>query len=136
MPCFLPVPVDGCEAKGHGETARRYQVPIDSREVSCHYEIVSVKSKKQGTKASADSANDAVPVDETVRVPQDLINVTEIKGIDVGKDYKSVLALARHLIKPSELGVRSNFSESGMKTVIGYLPHRFYPILLIILLPQ
>jgi hypothetical protein len=51
-------------------------------------------SKKQGTSASADSANDAVPVDETVRVPQDLINGTEIKGIDVGVDYKSVLALA------------------------------------------
>jgi hypothetical protein len=31
-------------------------------------------SKKQGTSASADSANDAVPGDETVRVPQNLIN--------------------------------------------------------------
>jgi hypothetical protein len=39
-------------------------------------------SKKQGASASADSANDAVPVDETVRVPQDLINGTEFKGID------------------------------------------------------
>jgi hypothetical protein len=28
-------------------------------------------SKKQGTSASADSANDAVQVDETVREPQD-----------------------------------------------------------------
>ena len=54
-------------------------------------------SKKQGTSASADSANDAVPVDETVLVPQDFINVTEIKGIDVGVDYKSVLALAKAL---------------------------------------
>jgi hypothetical protein len=52
-------------------------------------------SKKQGTSASADSANDAVPVDETVRVPQDFINGTEIKGIDVGVDYKFVLALAK-----------------------------------------
>jgi hypothetical protein len=34
------------------------------------------------------------PVDETVRVPQDFINGTEIKGMDVGNDYKSVLALA------------------------------------------
>jgi len=52
-------------------------------------------SKKQGTSASADSANDAVPGDETVRVPQDLINGTELNGIDVGIDYKSVLALAK-----------------------------------------
>jgi hypothetical protein len=52
-------------------------------------------SKKQGTSASADSANDAVPVDETVRMLQDFINGTEFKGIDVGNGYKSVLALAK-----------------------------------------
>jgi hypothetical protein len=61
-------------------------------------------SKKQGTSALADSANDAVPVDETVRVPQNYINGTEIKSIDVGVDYRSVLAGGRHLIKLSELG--------------------------------
>ena len=76
MHCFLPVPVDGSEAR-------------------CHDEIVSVKSKKQGTSASADSANDAVPGDKTVRLPQDLIKGTEFKCIDVGNDYKSVLALAK-----------------------------------------
>jgi hypothetical protein len=54
-----------------------------------------VKSKKQGTGASADSANDAVQRDETVRVQQDFINDTEIKGIDVRIDYKSVLALEK-----------------------------------------
>jgi hypothetical protein len=54
-----------------------------------------VKSKKQGTSASADSANDAVQVDETVWVPQDLINGKEFKGIELGIDYKSVLALAK-----------------------------------------
>jgi hypothetical protein len=43
-------------------------------------------SKKHGTSGSADSAKDTVPVDETVRVPQDLINGTEFKGIDVGID--------------------------------------------------
>jgi hypothetical protein len=52
-------------------------------------------SKKQGTSASADSANDAVQVDETVRVVQDFINGIEFKVIDVGIDYKSVLALAK-----------------------------------------
>ena len=52
-------------------------------------------SKKQGTSASAGSANDAVPVDETVQLPQDLINGTEFKGIELGIDYKSVLALAK-----------------------------------------
>jgi hypothetical protein len=54
-----------------------------------------VKSKKQGTSASAGSANDAVQDDETVRVPQNFINRTEFKGRDVGVDYKSVLALAK-----------------------------------------
>jgi hypothetical protein len=54
-------------------------------------------SKKQGTSTSAGSANDAVPVDETVRVPQNLINGTELKDIDIGVDYKSVLALAKAL---------------------------------------
>jgi hypothetical protein len=56
-----------------------------------------VTSKKQGTRASADSANNAVPVDETVRVPKDFINGTEFKSIDAGVDYKFVLALAKAL---------------------------------------
>jgi hypothetical protein len=56
-----------------------------------------VACKKQGTRASADSANDVVPVDETVRMPQDLINGKEFKGIELGIDYKSVLALAQAL---------------------------------------
>ena len=68
MTCFLPVPVDGSEVSGHGETAKWYQVQIDGSEVSCHDEIVSVTSKKQGTSASADSPIDFVPGDETVRV--------------------------------------------------------------------
>ncbi len=97
MTCFLPVLVSGREAKGHSETAKRYQVQIDGSEVSCHDEIVSVTSKKQGASASADSANDAVQGDETVRVPQHFINGTEFKGIDVGIGYKSVLALAKAL---------------------------------------
>jgi hypothetical protein len=44
------------------------------------------RSGGQGTSASADSANDAVQVDEPVRVPQDLINGREVKGIDVRID--------------------------------------------------
>ncbi len=94
---------------GHGEASRQYQVQIDGSEVRCHDEIVSVTSKKQGACASADSANDAVPGDETVQLPLYFINGTEFKGINVGFDYKSVLALARHLIKPSELGVEVIF---------------------------
>jgi len=97
VPRFLPVPVDTCEATGHGETGRRNQVPISKRAVSCHDEIVSVKSKKHGASASADSANDAVQIDETVRVLQKLINGLKFKGIDVEDDYKSVLALAQAL---------------------------------------
>ena len=55
MTCFLPVPVDGREAKGHDETVRRYQVPVDGSEVSSHDEIVLVASKKQGASAVAGS---------------------------------------------------------------------------------
>ena len=54
-------------------------------------------SKKRGTSASADSAKDAVQVDETVRVPQDLIKGIKFKGIELGIDYKFVLALAKAL---------------------------------------
>jgi hypothetical protein len=60
---MAPVPVDGCEVLRHGET-------------------VETTSKKHGASASADSANDAVPGDEAVRVPQDLISRTEFKNID------------------------------------------------------
>ena len=56
-----------------------------------------MKSKKHGASASADSANDAVQIDETVRVLQKLINGLKFKGIDVEDDYKSVLALAQAL---------------------------------------
>jgi hypothetical protein len=56
-----------------------------------------VASKKQGTRASADSANDAVPVDETVRVSQHFINGTDFTLIDFGAGNKSVLALAKAL---------------------------------------
>jgi hypothetical protein len=37
-----------------------------------HDEKVLVKNKKQGTSASVDSAKDAVPVEETVRLHRNL----------------------------------------------------------------
>jgi hypothetical protein len=59
---------------------------------------------------SARQPKDAVPGEETVRVPQDLINGTEFKGIELEIDYKSVLALTKatclpagRLIKPFEV---------------------------------
>jgi hypothetical protein len=74
-------------------------VQINGSEVSCHGEIVSVEIKKQGTirqlAESADSANDAVLVEDTVRVLQDSINGIEFKGIELRIDCKSVLALAK-----------------------------------------
>src|SRR5674476_1300548 len=66
-------------------------------------------SKKQGTRASADSANDPVQVDETVRVPQNLINSKKVKGIVFGSISNLSLGWRRHLIKPSELAVGSYF---------------------------
>jgi hypothetical protein len=62
-----------------------------------------VTSKKQGTSALADSANDAVPGDETVRMPQSFINGTEIKGIELGMITNLSWRWRRQLIKPSEL---------------------------------
>ena len=94
---FLPVPEDGREAKGHGEIAKRYQVQIDGSEAKCHDEIVSVMSKKQGASASARQPKDAVPGDETVRVPQNLINRTEVSLIDFGAGYKAVLGWRKAL---------------------------------------
>ena len=82
VPRFLPVPVDRREAKGQGETARWYQVQIVGSEVSCHDEIVSVTSKKQGTSASASQPNDAVPGDETVCLPHNLIDNLNFSLID------------------------------------------------------
>jgi len=97
VPYFLPVLVDGCEAKGHGENVKWYQVQIDDSEVSCHDEIVSVKSKKQGTSASARQPKDAVPGDETVKVPQYFINGTKVTRIDFEAGYKAVLGWRKAL---------------------------------------
>jgi hypothetical protein len=60
-------------------------------------------SKKQGASASADSANIAVPVDETVWVPQHFINGKEFKGIELGNVRNLSWRWRRQLIKPSEL---------------------------------
>jgi hypothetical protein len=95
--CFLPVPVDGRVASCHGEAARRYQVPIDGSEVSCHDEIVLEASKKQGTSASARQPKDAVPGDETVRVPQYFINGTDVTRINFWPGYKAVMGWRKAL---------------------------------------
>jgi hypothetical protein len=50
-----------------------------------------VPGKEQGTRASAHQPNDAVPGDETVRVPQYFINGAEFSSIDFGAGYKFVL---------------------------------------------
>jgi hypothetical protein len=54
-------------------------------------------SKKQGTGASASQPKDAVPGDETVRVPQDFIKVTKFSSQDFGAGYKSVLGWLKAL---------------------------------------
>jgi hypothetical protein len=94
---FLPVPVSGQVALGHDEVARRYQIPIDGSEVTCHDEIVSVASKKRGTRASARQPKDAVPGNETVRVQPNFINGTEFSSIDVRVGYKAVLGWRKAL---------------------------------------
>jgi len=84
-------------SSGSREAARRYPVQIDGSEVSCHDEIVSVTSKKQGTSASARQPKDAVPGDETIREPQYFINGTEVTRIDFGAGYKAVLGWRKAL---------------------------------------
>jgi len=76
--------------------SRRYQVQIDGSEASCRRNSLGAR-KKHGTSPSARQPNDAVPIDETVWVPQHFINGTEFKGVDVRVDCKSVLALAKAL---------------------------------------
>jgi hypothetical protein len=56
-----------------------------------------MRSKKRGTSASASQPKDAVPGDETVRVPQDFINGTKVKGIDFRTGYKAVLGWLKAL---------------------------------------
>jgi hypothetical protein len=56
-----------------------------------HDETVQMASKKQGTSASARQPKDAVPGDETVRVPQKFINGTEFTSIDFGASYEAVM---------------------------------------------
>jgi hypothetical protein len=54
-------------------------------------------SKKQGTSASASQPKDAVPGDETVRVPQNFINRTKVTNIDFGDGYKTVMGWLKAL---------------------------------------
>jgi len=54
-------------------------------------------SKKHGTSASARQPKDAVPGDETVRMPQDFINGTEFTSIDFWAGYKAVLGWRKAL---------------------------------------
>jgi len=56
-----------------------------------------VKSKKQGTSASARQPKDAEPGDETVWMPQYFINGTEFTSIDFGAGYKFVMGWRKAL---------------------------------------
>jgi hypothetical protein len=97
VPRFLPVPVSGRAASGHGEAAKQCQVQIDGSEVPCQDEIVSVTSKKRGTRAMARQPKDAVPGDETVQVLQYFINGTVVTLIDFWAGYKAVLGWRKAL---------------------------------------
>jgi hypothetical protein len=69
--------------------SRWYKVLINGLELSCHDETVEMASKKQGTSASARQPKDAVPGDETVRVPEYFINGIKVMLIDFGANYKA-----------------------------------------------
>jgi hypothetical protein len=82
VPCFLPVPVDGVVAKGHDETAKRYQVPIDGSEVSCHDEIVSVRAKNKAPARWPAARRRLCPRRRNSRSAQKLINGRNFSLID------------------------------------------------------
>jgi hypothetical protein len=86
-----------CCCRQGWETTYFLQGLIDGSELSRHDEIVSVPSKKQGTSAVARQPKNAVPGDETVRVPQDLINGTEVTRIDFWAGYKVVMGWRKAL---------------------------------------
>ena len=71
---FFASPGRWTKVSCHDKLSKRYQVPIDGSEVSCHDEIVSVASKKQGTSASAGSPIDFISAAGSVPLPQDLIS--------------------------------------------------------------
>jgi hypothetical protein len=125
--CFLPVPVDGRVAKGHDEAAKWYQVKIDGSEATCHEEIVSVKSKKQGTSASARSPRRLCPGRRNSRGAVKLINGAKFSLIDFEGQLRSCPGCGRHLIKPSELGVEVIFFGHGRNLSCEILscPHAF-----------
>ena len=89
---FLPVPVGGRQVLGHDNLYKRYQVPIDGRELSCQDETVYVASKKQGTSASARSPSDFVLAAGFVLVAQNFISWTEFNRIDFGVSHEVVRA--------------------------------------------
>ena len=82
MTCFLPVPEDGSEAKGHGEIAKRYQVQIDGSEVSCHDEIVSVRAKNKAPARWPAARSRLCPGRRNSRGAVKLINGANLSLID------------------------------------------------------
>ena len=82
MPRFLPVPVDGGEAKGQGKTVRRYQVPINGGEVSRHDEIVLVRAKNTAPARWPAARHRLCPGRRNCRGAQRLINGCEFYLID------------------------------------------------------
>jgi hypothetical protein len=68
-------------------------------------------SKKQGTRASADSPIDLVSVAGFVQVPQDLISGFKFTLIDFGGRLRNYPGWRRQLIKPSELALAFYFNR-------------------------
>jgi hypothetical protein len=67
-------------------------VPISGQDLSRQDKVVSVPSKKQGTRASAGSPIDFVSAAESVRVQQNSISGLKLNRIDFGVDNGVVRA--------------------------------------------
>ncbi len=69
--------------------------PGRGQKVSCHDEIVETAEQKTRRQCGGRQRQPFVSVAGLVQVPQNLINGTEFKAIDVWIVYKFVLALAK-----------------------------------------
>jgi len=69
-------------------------------------------------RASARSPIDFVPVDGTVKVPQDLISGLKFNLIDFGGLLRSSQGCGSQLTKPSELAFRANFKTVNVSVSV------------------
>ena len=82
------------------------KVPVDGQDFRVTIKLSRWRCKNHDNSASARSPTDFVPGDETVKVPQDLINGYKFNLLDFGGSLLDSLGCGSQLTKPSELAER------------------------------